>query len=64
MPWCDNRFGVHMGTLRVSLSEPGQLPQLVQNLVDKAYGENWRQVTVLEVWLVVVNMKRKAEKQD
>jgi hypothetical protein len=60
----ENRFSVHLGTLKVgvALSQLGQLPQLVQSLGDKAYGENWGRATVRGTNVTVLNQTSKAEK--
>lgn len=53
----ENRFGVRMGTLKVGvpLSELGQLPQLVQKLGDKAFGEDWGRAMVQGTNVTVLN---------
>lgn len=53
----DNRFGVHLGTLKVgvALSELGQLPQHVQALGDKAFGSDWGRATVQGTNVTVLN---------
>lgn len=61
-----NKFGAPLGTLKVSvaLSQLGQLPQLVQQLGDKAFGEDWGQATVQGTNVTILNQPRKAEKLD